>query len=191
VDDVRSTVRWLSADRVRAHLAGLPPAHGYRLTVKPLRYRDRPHLAAYTEFDARRITIQMPEPFLPFGEIVPYAAKRLPSKGMRFAWVSEGITLRQPREVLRFLWCHEWYHWYLKEVLGRKSHAETACDRFALRNYLRERVTVDDARDALRKPKIDFADNPDAGTVHEAPATPVRRQRAARASAFEALRLDV
>jgi len=190
VEDVRSTVKWLPADRVRAHLAGLPPATGYRLTVKPLRYRDRPHLAAYTEFDARRITIQVPEPFLQFGEIVPYAAKRLPSKGMRFAWVSEGITLREPREVLRFLWCHEWYHWYLKEVLGRKSHAETACDRFALRNYLRERVTIDDAKEALRKPRIELRDDPDAAAVEEAPAPPPR-QRVARTSRFEALRLDL
>jgi hypothetical protein len=190
VDDVRSTVKWLAPERVRTHLAGLPPAPGYRLVVKPLRYRERPHLAAYTEFDARRITIQIPEPFLPFGEIVPYAAKRLPSRGMRFAWVSEGITLHGPRDVLRFLWCHEWYHWYLKEVLGRKSHAETACDRFALRNYLREHVTMEDAQVALRKPKIALAEDPDAEPLQESPATRQQR-RVARASRFEALRLDL
>jgi hypothetical protein len=42
-------------------------------------------------------------------------------------------------------------HWYLKERLGRKSAAETACDRFALRNYRRRTVTEDDAQDALRR----------------------------------------
>ena len=29
------------------------------------------------------------------------------------------------RDVVRFLYCHEWMHWYLKERLGRKSAAET------------------------------------------------------------------
>jgi hypothetical protein len=42
-------------------------------------------------------------------------------------------------------------HWYLKERLGRKSAAETACDRFALRNYRRRRVTLSDADAALRR----------------------------------------
>jgi hypothetical protein len=99
--------------------------------------------------------------------------------------------LRAPREVLRFLWCHEWYHWYLKETLGRKSHAETACDRFALRNYLRGHVTIDDAREALRKPRIAIPENPDVASVEE-PSTPVARpRRAARTSRFEPLRLDL
>jgi hypothetical protein len=119
--------------------------------VKPLRYRTRPHLAAWTEFDQRRITLQLPQPFLPFGEIVPYAARRLPGKGLRFVWVTEGVTFRQPREVLRFLYLHEWMHWYLRERLGKRSAAETACDRFALRNYGRRTVTEADAQAALRR----------------------------------------
>ena len=101
--------------------------------------------------DARRITIQVPEPFLPFGEIVQYGAMRVPGKGMRFVWLSEGLTFRTQREVVRFLYCHEWYHWYLKEVLGQRSAAETACDRFALHNYRRRVVTLDDAQAALRR----------------------------------------
>jgi hypothetical protein len=52
---------------------------------------------------------------------------------------------------VRFLYCHEWYHWFLKEELGQKSAAETACDRFALLNYRRRVVTKDDARAALRR----------------------------------------
>ena len=40
-------------------------------------------------------------------------------------------------------------HWYLRERLGKKSAAETACDRFALRNYRRRVVTEDDAEAAL------------------------------------------
>ena len=53
--------------------------------------------------------------------------------------------------MLRFLYCHEWMHWYLREQLGRKSAAETACDRFALRNYRRREVSAEDATEALRR----------------------------------------
>ena len=132
-------------------LSGLPDARGYRVEAKPLRYRSRPHLAAWTDFEHRRITLQVPEPFVPFGEVVPYAAQRRPGKGLRFIWLSEGITFRTPREVLRFLYLHEWMHWYLKEVLGTRSAAETACDRFALRNYRRRTVTLEQAQEALRR----------------------------------------
>jgi hypothetical protein len=148
---VRSRHPEIDVERLRAFLAGLPEAEGYEVIVRPLRYRTRPHLAAYTEFDERRITIQVPEPFLPFGEIVQYGAKRVAGKGMRFVWLSEGLTFRTQREVVRFLYCHEWYHWFLKEELGQKSAAETACDRFALLNYRRRVVTKDDARAALRR----------------------------------------
>jgi len=148
---LRSRISWLSDQAARSYLAGLPEAHGYDTLLKPLRYRSRPHLAGYTEFEDKLITIQVPEPFLPFGEIVQYGAKRVAAKGLRFIWLSEGVTFREPREVVRFLWCHEWYHWFLHEVLGRNGSAETACDRFALRNYLRERVTLEDAHAALRR----------------------------------------
>lgn len=148
---IRSTLKDLTAPEARAMLAGLPDATGYEVLVKPLRYRSRPHLSGFTEFEDKRITLQVPVPFFPFGEIVHYGAKRMPAKGLRFVWLSEGLTFREPREVLRYLYCHEWYHWYLKEVLDRKSAAETACDRFALRNYLRQTVTLEDARAALRR----------------------------------------
>ncbi len=52
--------------------------------------------------------------------------------------------------MLRFLYCHEWMHWYLRERLGKRSAAETTCDRFALRNYMRRSVTELDAVAALR-----------------------------------------
>lgn len=149
--EIHSTVPQLPTALIRRHLAGLPDARGYVLNVKPLRYRSRPHLAAYTEFEDRRITIQIPEPFLSFGEIVQYGARRVAAKGMRFVWLSEGLTFRTRREVLRYLWCHEWYHWFLKETLGKKSHAETACDRFALHNFRKRVVTLDDAHAALRR----------------------------------------
>jgi hypothetical protein len=149
--DVSSSLPALGVERVRASVRGLPDAPGYRILAKPLRYRSRPHLAAWTDFAAREIVLQVPEPFLPFGEIVHYGAKRRAGKGLRFIWLSEGVTFRTPREVLRFLYCHEWFHWYLKERLGRRSAAETACDRFALRNYRRRRVTLEDAQAALRR----------------------------------------
>jgi hypothetical protein len=148
---IRSSSGVAPADRVEGWVAGFPEATGYEVVVRPLRYRSRPHLAAYTEFDERRITIQIPEPFLPFGEIVQYGAQRLAGKGMRFVWLSEGLTFRTPREVVRFLYCHEWYHWYLKEILGQRSSAETACDRFALRNFRRRTVTMADAQAALHR----------------------------------------
>jgi len=150
--DVTSELAGLSSARAADLLDGMPDAVGYRVVVKPLRYRTRPHLAARTEFDARRIVLQVPEPFLPFGEIVPYAARRVSGgRRMRFVWLTEGLTFRGPREVLRFLYCHEWMHWFLRERLGRKSAAETACDRFALWNYRKPWVTEDDARAALKR----------------------------------------
>ena len=39
----------------------------------------------------------------------------------------------------------------LKEVLGKKSAAETACDRFALRNYRRRVVVPAAADEALER----------------------------------------
>lgn len=148
---VTSEVPELPPDAIERALQGLPRADGYHLHVKPLRYRQKPHLAALTEFDERRITIQIPEPFFPFGEAIPYGARRRPGNGkMRFIWLTEGVTFRTRREVLRFLYCHEWMHWYLKESLGRKSQAETTCDRFALRNYRRRTVTEADALAALK-----------------------------------------
>jgi hypothetical protein len=42
-------------------------------------------------------------------------------------------------------------HWYLRERLGRRSAAETTCDRFALRNFRRATVTLADAQAALRR----------------------------------------
>lgn len=148
---VTSELDDLSPPEIRRALTGLPDARGYRLHVVPLRYRDRPHLSAWTDFEERRITLQVPRPFYPFGEVVPYAARRRPGKGIRFIWLTEGVTFRTPREVLRFLYLHEWMHWYLKERLGKRSRAETACDRFALRNYRRRTVSEADAELALRR----------------------------------------
>ena len=83
-----------------------------------------------------------------------YGALRRPGAGkgkLRFIWLTEGLTFREPREVLRFLYCHEWMHWYLRERLGRKSAAETTCDRFALHNYLKDEVTESDVKEALSR----------------------------------------
>jgi hypothetical protein len=148
---LRSTVADLPADRARRMLTGLPDARGYEVVVKPLRYREKPHLAAMTDFQDRTITLQVPEPFYPFGEIVAYGAKRRPGRSLRFIWMTEGITFRTPREVLRFLYLHEWMHWYLRERLGKASSAETTCDRFALWNFRRRVVTEEHATAALRR----------------------------------------
>ena len=141
----------LPAARVREFLRGLPDARGYRVIVKPLRYRSQPHLSGATDFEAREILLQVPVPFVPFGEVVPYGAKRRPGKAIRFIWLTEGVTFETPCQVLRFVYLHEWMHWYLRERLGRKSSAETTCDRFALRNYERREVQIADAQAALRR----------------------------------------
>jgi ubiquinone/menaquinone biosynthesis C-methylase UbiE len=122
-----------SADRVRALLHDLPGARGYQLVVKPLRYRKRPHVQALCEFARRRITVQVPVPFKPFSEEVPYRAQRVGAKGFRFRWYSKRLRFERPEELIRYLYLHEYHHWYQWEVLGRRSvAAETACDRFAL-----------------------------------------------------------
>ena len=147
---LRSELAGLSNAEARRILAGLPRCD-YEVVVKPLRYRSGPHLAARCEFEDRRIVLQVPMPFRSFKEPVIFAARRKRGPLMRFAWVSETVLFRGPRDVLRFLYCHEWMHWYLYETLGRSSSAETACDRFALRNFRRRTVSSDDANDALKR----------------------------------------
>ena len=146
---VRSDLDGFTADDVLRALEGLPIPGDYQVVVKPLRYRVRPSLSALCEFDERRIVLRVPEPFRPFDEVVYHAARRKPEPGWAFEWVSETVPFRQRREVLRFLYCHEWMHWYLREMLGRRSGAETACDRFALRNFQRPQVVIEDADSAL------------------------------------------
>ena len=147
---IRSDVARFKVADARRMLAGLPAPGDYRVVIKPLRYRTRPSLSALCEFDLGRIILRLPEPFRPFDELVYYGARRKRGGGMRFAWVSEKVRFRTRRDVLRFLYCHEWLHWYLREMQGLRSGAETACDRFALRNFRRRQVTVADAREALR-----------------------------------------
>ena len=148
---IRSDLDGMTDAQARRVLDGLPRAGDYEVVIKALRYRFSPHLAARCEFEERRIVLQVPVPFHPFKEPVIYAARRKRGRGMRFAWASETVSFRQRREVLRFLYCHEWMHWYLHEVLGKGSAAETACDRFALRNFRRRAVSTDDADLALRR----------------------------------------
>lgn len=147
---IRSELSGYSSTEARRALEGLPRCD-YDIVIKPLRYRWGPHLAARYEFEERRIVLQVPIPFRAFREPVIYAARRKRGAGMRFAWASETVYFRGRREVLRFLYCHEWMHWYLYEVLDKGSSAETACDRFALRNFRRRYVTSDDADAALRR----------------------------------------
>jgi len=149
--------------------SGLPEADGYRVFVKHLRYRDRPHLSAWTDFDDRSITLQVPEPFLPFGEVVPYGATRRPGKGMKFLWLSEGLTFRAPGEVLRSSIATSGCTRFPKERLGRKSSAETTCDRFALWNYQKLVVTEEDARVPPCGGREDHSPQPVAAQIRRPP----------------------
>jgi hypothetical protein len=137
---IRSTLPEFPLARVRRILAGLPRAQGYRLEVKPLRYRTAPHLAGLCDYETRVITVQVPEPFRTFRARIPYRAKRLRARAARgdafaFRWYHRTIVFRTKTDVIRFLYCHEFYHYHLYEVLGRKGSAETACDRFALQHF--------------------------------------------------------
>jgi hypothetical protein len=147
---LRSDLHGFKVADARRALAGLPSPGDYRVVIKPLRYRTKPSLSALCEFDLGRIILRVPDPFRPFDELVYYNARRKRGEGMRFAWVAEKVRFRTRRDVLRFLYCHEWLHWYLREIQGRRSGAETACDRFALRNFRRRQVTVEDAIEALQ-----------------------------------------
>ncbi|HEY2598051.1 MAG TPA: hypothetical protein VGJ79_06185 [Candidatus Dormibacteraeota bacterium] len=146
---IRSALAGFTAEDALRALEGMPTPGDYEVVVKALRYRSRPSLSALCEFDVRRIVLRVPEPFQPWNEVVYHAARRKPGPGWAFEWVSETVPFHERREVLRFLYCHEWMHWYLREVLGRRSGAETACDRFALRNFQRPRVVIADAVTAL------------------------------------------
>jgi len=145
---IYSELAEMTTAEARRALAGLPKCD-YDVVIKQLRYRTEPHLAALCDFDGRLITLQVPKPFRPFKERVYHGARRKRGKGMHFSWLSENVFFRSRRDVLRFLYCHEWLHWYLHEELKKGSAAETACDRFALRNFRRQRVTAEDANLAL------------------------------------------
>jgi hypothetical protein len=123
---VRSTLRTHPAAKVREVLRGLPTATGYTVKVKPLRYRTRPHLQAFTFWDSPDIVIQVPEPFRPFRELVDLGAQGSPL-----------VYFRTRREVLRFLYLHEFCHWWLYLTHGWGTAAEIACDRYAYANFRR------------------------------------------------------
>ena len=123
---VRSTLPTHTAADIREVLAGLPSATGYRVTVKPLRYRTAPHLQAFTYWDEPEMVLQVPEPFRPFREMVDLGADGTPI-----------VLFRTRRDVIRFLYLHEFCHWWLYLTHGWGSSAEIACDRYAFANYRR------------------------------------------------------
>src|SRR5438132_10578025 len=88
---VRSKLPTHSDALLRDVLSGLPAATGYRVTVKPLRYRTAPHLQAFTYWDEPEIVLQVPEPFRPFREMVDLGADGTPI-----------VLFRTRREVIRF-----------------------------------------------------------------------------------------
>lgn len=121
---VRSTLPTHPPLKVRETLRGLPTATGYTVTVKPLRYRTGPHLQAFTYWDHPEIVIQVPEPFRPFREELELGA-----------WGPTRVLFRTRREVIRFLYLHEFCHWWLYLTHGWGAAAEVACDRYAYTNY--------------------------------------------------------
>ncbi len=134
---VRSTLPGYTPEKVREILRGFPTATGYRVAVKPLRYRTRPHLQAFTYWDEPDMIIQVPEPFRPFRELVDLGSMGSPI-----------LYFRTRREVIRFLYLHEFCHWWLYLTHGWGSSAEIACDRYAYANYRR--------RSPIRPPTIRY-----------------------------------
>jgi hypothetical protein len=49
------------------------------------------------------------------------------------------VYFRTRRDVIRFLYLHEFCHWWLYLTHGWGSAAEIACDRYAYTNYRRRR----------------------------------------------------
>ena len=140
---IRSRVTGVDAETLRRWLIDLPPPTGYGVSARPLRYRTAPHTAAFCWYEDRLIELQVPEPFRAWEEKVYYRARRMPGRRLVFQWFARRIRFRTRRDVLRFLYCHEFYHWYLREVRGRKASAETACDRFALAHFRARHGRVD------------------------------------------------
>ena len=140
---VKSRVPDVDVELLRRWLQDLPPPPGYGVSAKQLRYRTAPHLGAFCWYEDRLIELQVPEPFRPWSERVYYRARRKPGKAIAFHWYFKALRFRTRREVLRFLYCHEFYHWYLREVRGTKAAAETACDRFALAHFRARNQGVD------------------------------------------------
>ena len=126
---VRSVLPTHPPAKVRETLRGLPSATGYTVTVKPLRYRTEPHLQAFTFWDHPEIVIQVPEPFRPFDEIVDLGSLGQPD-----------VHFPTRRDVIRFLYLHEFCHWWLYLTHGWGAAAEIACDRYAYANYRRRTV---------------------------------------------------
>lgn len=123
---VRSTLPSHPPAKVREVLRGLPTATGYTVSVRPLHYRTRPHLQAFTFWDHPEIRIQVPEPFRPFRELVDLGTQGTPI-----------VTFRTRRDVIRYLYLHEFCHWWLYLLHGWGTSAEIACDRYATANYRR------------------------------------------------------
>ena len=136
---VRSALPSHAAAQVRAVLRGLPQATGYTVSVKPLHYRRRPHLVAFTFWDTAEMLIQVPEPFRPFRELVDLGTRRFPL-----------VPFRTRREVIRFLYLHEFCHWWLYLTYGWGTSAEVRCDRYAFENF-RKRTPV--APPAWQRPR--------------------------------------
>ena len=121
---VRSTLPEYPPARVREILRGLPSATGYTVSVKELRWRTRPHLVAFTFWDSPDMLIQVPEPFRPFRELVDLGARGVPL-----------VPFRNRREVIRFLYLHEFCHWWLYLTHGWGTSAEVLCDTYAYDNF--------------------------------------------------------
>src|SRR2546428_13080238 len=77
---VRSDLPGLKVGDVRRGLSGLPTPGDYRVGIKPLRYRTRPHLAGLCGFDVGRTIVSVPGPSPPFPEVVNVTPRGQPGR---------------------------------------------------------------------------------------------------------------
>ena len=128
---ITTTAHGLTPERVRHALSGLPRADGYALHVKPLALPATPSPVgldrlrrAHDHAAGARAVLPVRRDRALRRETATVGPQGWPAK---FIWLTEGVTFRTPREVLRFLYCHEWMHVYGTSARGSaesvKQHA--------------------------------------------------------------------
>ena len=151
--DVSSAVPDLPVEGVVTMLAGLPEPGDYSVHVRPLRYRDRPPPRGLDGLRGSLHHVAAAGAVLPVRRdraLRRQAEEQQEGTRPRFIWLTEGITFRTPEEVLRFSYCHEWMHWWLKEVQGPPPRPRPRATT-SLHNFRRRAVTEDDALRSLKR----------------------------------------
>src|SRR5439155_563927 len=120
---------------------------------------------AFTYWGEPEIVIQVPEPFRAFHELVDLGALGTPN-----------VYFPTRRDVIRFLYLHEFCHWWLYLTHGWGSSAEIQCDRYAFANY-RRRGIVRPPAVRIRRRAAHESDGPSSSAGNGAPSPARPRSR--------------